>query len=175
MNEKKRPIEERVAAMLGRSAYADLREGTGGTCPLQIRDQDIAAALGWVSQKVGKLAPLALETYYGSTLVHQNTLMRAWEEKEGGQTREQLSLTRLSGALAVRELAGAKHCTTAYAEYAYLIVSRREVLQQRVRAAGAWLEDLKSTGLRELRAKLRDIWEEQAKERAKELAKRAAA
>lgn len=170
MNDKKRPIEERIAAMLGRTAYADIRDGTGGTCPLRIRDQDIAAALGWVAQSVGKLAPLVLETFYGSTLMHQQALTRAWEAERHEAVRDQIVLTRMAGALAVRELAGAKHCTTEYAEYAYLIFSRREALQARVREASSWLEDLRSTGLRQLRFKLQDIWVEQETKRKSDAA-----
>lgn len=169
MNEKKRPIEERIAAMLGRTAYADLREGTGGTSPARIRDQDIAAALGLVSRTVGRLAPLVLETYYASTLMHQHALTRAWEERElvwAGGIRERVVVNRFAGALAVRELAGVKHCTTEYSEYAYLIFSRREALQDRVKAASSWLDGLRSTGLAALRQSLQETWNDQANAKA---------
>lgn len=165
MNDKKRPIEERIAAMIGRTAYSDLREGTGGTSPARIRDQDIAAALGMVSREVGKLAPLVLETYYGSTLIHQRALTRAWEEQQGCTVRDEIVISRMAGALAVREMAGVRHCSTEYAEYAYLIFSRREALQDRVKAAGAWLDGIRSAGLAELRRCLRDTWAEQARQR----------
>lgn len=174
MNANIRPVEERIASLIGRTAYVDLREGLGGTCPLRIRDQDIAAALGWVSQTHGRITAAALETYYGSTLLHYRTLMAAWESREGEggrlDSRGQLALARMAGSLAIHQLAGAKHGTTEYAEYAYLIVSRRDTLQARVREASSWLDELRHTGLCELRSKLRSIWEEQKKKREKSVA-----
>lgn len=165
MNDKRKPVEERIAALIGKSAYVDLRDGLGGTCPLRIRDQDIAAALGWVSKTVGKAAPMVLETHYGSTLIHEDALLRMWEDREHkpGQAREVVVVTRFAGALAIRQVAGAKHGVTQYAQYAYLIMSRRETLQARVTDAMAWLEEVRDTGLRELRRRLRDIWADKEK------------
>lgn len=159
-NDKRKPIEERIAALLGKSSYVDLRDGLGGTCPLRIRDQDIAAALGWVSQRVGKLGPLVLETHYGSTLIHKPAIRQAWEERERkpGQTREQVVVTRFAGELATRQLASFKYTSTDYAELSYLIFSRRETLQLRVRDAASWLDGIRDTALVEMRRSLREKW-----------------
>lgn len=156
--DKKRPIEERIAAGMGKSAYVDLRDGVGGTNPLKLTDQDIYAALGIVSDRLGRLSAQVLETYYGSTLIHQAAMQRAWEDQERkpGDTREQIVLTRFAGALAIRALAGSKFTNASYAEYAYLIFSRRTSLQQRVHDATAWLEGVRATALAELRKTLRD-------------------
>jgi len=156
--DKKRPIEERIAALMGRSGFVDFREGFGGTRGAAYSDQDIAAALGAVSEQHGRLAPLVLETYFGSTMIHAPTLRRAWEDQERKKddTRERIVLTRFAGELAIRQLGGAKHCSTQYAEYAYLIFSRREALQQRVKDAGTWLEDIRVTALHEFKRQLRE-------------------
>lgn len=167
-DDKKKPIEERIAALIGKSAYVDIRDGLGGTCPLRIRDQDIAAALGWVSQKVGKLGPMVLETYYGSSLLHMKPLQTAWEDRERvrGESIQALSLTRWAGVLSVRRLAGASYNTSDLADYAHLAVIRRETLQFRVRDASSWLDGIRDTALGELKMALREIWEDRAKEAA---------
>jgi len=153
---KKRPIEERIAALMGKSAYRDLRDGVamGGT--LQFTDQDVAAAIGAAAHLGCRVGVMALETYYGSTLLHQVALLREWEESERkiGDTREQIVLTRFGGALAIQQMAGGKVASSAYSEYAYLIFSRREKLEARVRAAGAWLEEQRFNALRKVKTQL---------------------
>ncbi|WP_423373313.1 hypothetical protein [Stenotrophomonas maltophilia] len=156
MSTDKRPIEERIAALMGKSAYRDLRDGFSvGGLP-QFTDQDVAAAIGAAARAAGRLGVMALETYYGSTLLHQAALLREWEdaERKEGDTREQIVLTRFGGALAIQQMAGGKVTGSAYSEYAYLIFSRREKLEARVRAAGAWLEGQRFTALREVKVQL---------------------
>lgn len=156
--EKRRPPEERIAALMGKSAYLDLREGLGGTNSLKLTDQDIAAGLGMVANSHGKVSMMVLETFYGSTLLHQYSLQRTWEDRERkpGDTRERIVLTRFGGALAIRRFAGATFGTSQYAEYAYLIYSRRELLNNRVNDAVGWLESERDVALRALRKVLRD-------------------
>jgi hypothetical protein len=153
---KQRPIEERIAALMGRSAYRDIRDGFAGGGRLAITDQDVAAAIGGAAATVGRIALLALETYYGSTAMHQHALVRAWEEKERkqGDTRERIVLTRFSGALAVQQAAGGRVASAAYTEYAYLLFSRRELLEYRVREAAAWLDELRTAALRAMKVQL---------------------
>ena len=154
--DKRRPIEERIASLMGRSAYRDLRDGFSGGGKVSISDQDLAAALGGAGDSVGRVALLALETYFGSTLIHQQALLRAWEDRERreGDTRERNVLTRFAGALAVQQAAGGKVASAAYAEYAYLLFSRRELLEKRVREAGAWLDELRTSALRAVKVQL---------------------
>lgn len=156
--DKRRPPEERIAALMGKGAYVDFRQGLGGTHALRLTDQDIAAGLGMVANTHGRTAILVLETYYGSTLLHEKVLQRTWEDRERqkGDTREQVVLTRFGGALAIRKFAGATIGTTHYAEYAYLIYSRRELLQNRVNEAVSWLEGERDAALRALRKILRE-------------------
>jgi hypothetical protein len=168
--DKRRPIEERIAALMGKTAYCDLRDGVGGTSPLQMRDSDIAAALGMVSSTKGPLPAMVLETHYGSTLVHKAKIARVWEDEERvpGEPREQTCLTRFGAELAIREFAGIRYGTPQLAEYAHLIVSRRESLHARVKACGQWLEGWRTAGLQELRRVLKDedVMKELRKKRA---------
>lgn len=161
MNDKKRPIEERIAALMGKTAFRDIREGFGGTGAPSLTDQDVAAALGMVVERRGRMAVLALETQYGSTLVHLEPLLRAWDEHEhvAGQTREAKALTRFGGELAIRELASVRYGTPQLAHYAYLICSRRENLQQRRDDALRWLNGLVGDALGELRLCVREYRE----------------
>lgn len=156
--EKRKPIEERIASLMGKSAYVDLRDGVGGTNPMRLKDQDIAAALGAVSRLHGPVAAMVLETHYASTLTHSPAILRAWDERERGQEKSaaQVALTRFGGELAVRELAGHRFGTPELAHYAYLIFSRRESLQRRKDDAYAWMDGLRSAALSELKRQLRD-------------------
>lgn len=156
--DKKRPPEERIAALMGKTSYVDLREGLGGTTGVRLTDQDIAAALGMVASVRGRVAMLVLETYYGSTLLHEKALQRAWEDRERrkGDERDRIVLTRFAGALSIRQFAGATFTTTHFAEYAYLLCSRRELLQERVAQATSWLVGERDGALRALRKILKD-------------------
>lgn len=168
-DDKKRPIEERIAGLMGRSAFCDIREGVGGTAGARLTDQDIAAALGMVVEANGRLACMALETHYGSTLLHLEPLLRAWDEHEHakGQSREAVALTRFGGELAIREFASVRYGTPQLAHYAYLICSRRESLQQRRDDALRWLEDMKQAALVSLKRAVRVVMDEREEERAK--------
>lgn len=165
-DDKKRPVEERIASLLGKSAYVDIRDGLGGTCPLRIRDQDIAAALGWVAQRVGVVGPKVLETHYASTLLHKDALRREWESVERGRmgplTDRQIVLLRFAGEMAVRQMASTRYTTSHFADIAYLIHCRRDDLQTRTAQAAAWLEGIRATALSVLCESLRDRWEPRA-------------
>ncbi|KRD71429.1 hypothetical protein [Lysobacter sp. Root96] len=167
-NDKKRPIEERIAALMGRSAFCDIRDGFGGSRTPTFSDQDVAAALGMVATVHGKIACQVLETHYGSTLLHLEALLRAWEEREYKPSRphEEIVLTRFGAELAIRELASVKFSTPQLAHYAYLIVTRRERLQQRVEDAARWLHSIRDQALTELRACAREVREHRLDEAA---------
>lgn len=162
-DDKRKPIEERIAALMGKSAYCDVREGVGGTLR-GLSDQDLAAALGMVSVTHGVIAVKVLETHFGSTLIHLEALLRAWDEAEHerikaagrGMTREDVALTRFGGELAIRELASVRYGTPQLAHYAYLLQSRRESLQLRRDDAARWLAELQDGALRELRNCVRE-------------------
>lgn len=158
MNDKKRPIEERIAQLFGGTTYRDPRDGFGGTQRAGLTAQDVAAAVGWVVREQGKVAGQVLETRYGSTLLHLQPLRRAWEDSERrpGDTRERIVLTRFAGELAIREFAGLRYSTPQLAEYAYLIYSRRESLQARMADALRWLGDIEARAHGALKARLQE-------------------
>lgn len=150
-DDKKRPITERIASLLGKGAYCDAREGFSiATTRFGLSDQDLAAALGMVASTKGGLAVKVMETHYGSSLLHLEALLRAWDEHEhdrakangGGRTREETCLARFGGELAIRELASVRYGTPQLAHFAYLIQSRRETLQMRKDDAFNWLRGL---------------------------------
>lgn len=157
-NDKARPIQERIAALFGRTSYFDPRDGAGGTGPGSIRHSDVAAALGYVVREKGRISALTLETHYGSTLAHERELAKAWEAAAGGKKDySNIVLTRFAGALAIRLFAGGPpYNTTMYADYAYLLFSRREALQQRVNEATRWLQGVHDDALGEFRRVLRE-------------------
>lgn len=163
---KRRPIEERIAALMGKSAHVDLNDGVGGTSPLRIRDSDVAAALGAVSHIQGKHSAMVLETKFGSTLIHADDLLRLWERKANVPFSDRAGtvLARFAGALGIRQYAGMVIMGGAYTEYAYLIFTRREALQTRVAEVTAWLEGMEAEALREFRVQLRERMAERRRE-----------
>lgn len=156
--DKAKPIAERIASMFGRTSYFDPREGTGGTSPSRLKHSDVAAALGYVAREKGRISALVLETKYGSTLMHERELSKAWERHASVPMRNQhdVVLCRFAGALAIRQLAGTTYTSTMYAEYAYLLYSRREALQNRVDEAVSWLNGLHDEALNEFRRVMRE-------------------
>jgi hypothetical protein len=148
-DDKKRPITERIASLMGKGAYCDAREGFSmATTRFGLSDQDLAAALGMVAAAKGSLAVKVMETHYGSSLLHLEALLRAWDEHEhdrakdhGGRTRDEVCLTRFGGELAIRELASIRYGTPQLAHFAYLLQSRRETLQLRKDDAFNWLRE----------------------------------
>lgn len=153
---RRKPIEERIAALMGKSSFIDLRDGIGGTNPLRLTDQDIAAALGAISRDDGPIFAYVLETYYGSTVCHLPALLRAWDEREWREARPRhdICVTRFSGELAIREIAGHRYTMSDMTHYAHLLVCRRQRLQDRKADAWAWLDGIRSEALRGLRAQL---------------------
>ena len=159
MNDKRRPIEERIAALLGRTAYRDIRDGVGGS-RIELTDQDVAAQLGYIQRTYGAPVVQAMETYYGSTLMHERELRHAWERY--CQDVESLDygtsvLARMSCALAIRQFAGHEYTTSSMAEYAWIIKVRRQTLKAATLVVESWLDELWSTGLHQLRNAFRAI------------------
>jgi hypothetical protein len=157
MNSKLKPIEERVAEIFGKAGYRDIRDGIGGS--LQLNHSDVAHALGKVCGSAGQLPVMAMETHYGRTLMHEVPLRKAWESFCGSvdphQDRQTKTLSRLSCALAVRELAGSRHTSRDLDDYAWMIVTHRRVLEAAIRLSGSWLDELLMTGVTSLRSMLR--------------------
>lgn len=156
MNDKKRPIEERIASLFGQTAYRELWQGGSGMPELTV--QEVAGAVGMVSQRQGRTAVLALETAYGSTEAHVELLMRAWEDRERDAGRcQNVRLVRWGGFLGARELAGLRISRTLLAQMAFLNdLGRRENLDQAIAEARRWLMEKRDDALIDLRRVLAD-------------------
>ena len=157
MNDKRKPISERVAEMFGKSAYRDIRDGIGGGFSLSV--PTVAAQLGLIQQQRGELVLQALETYYGSTLMHERALRRGWDDHcrktIPNPDYETAVLARMGCALAVRKFAGLDYSAEAMADYAWIIRTRNDVLRTAVLLAEDWMNELWMTALHELRARFR--------------------
>lgn len=149
----RKSIGERIAELMVRTAYRDLRDGIGGAPQLSI--PAIAAQLGVIQHQLGELVVQCLETYYGSSLAHERELRRAWEahcrRSDPAMDRETVRLSRMGGALAVRQLAGVGYSSAELAEYAWLFCMRRETLGAAALLAKEWLDDHRHAGLQALR------------------------
>jgi hypothetical protein len=159
MNEKRKPIVERLAALMGKTGFRDLREGFGGSIK-GLTDQDVAAALGLAQIQTGEIVVKALETFYASTLIHEHDLLRTWDSRNRGLSYEATVLSRFGAALAVRRFAGAAiHYPQAeIAAYAWMIKVRREVLERSIRDVEDWLDSMMEEGKKQLRNALRETW-----------------
>ena len=140
---------ESVARMAGRTTYKDFREGFAARSLMGDSDADIKGAIGIAQRRVGALAIQVLETRYASTLAHERALRRAWERvvrgdgcNAGARAPHASAVRRMGAALAIRKYAGARMIHHEIADYAWLVCSRREALEDAMRACGAWLDGL---------------------------------
>lgn len=157
--DKIKPIEERIAEMFGKTTYRDFNEGFGGTRK-GLNAMDVADALGRIQTEFGTLIPLAMETRYAMTLRHERELCTGWEEfgklADPRMDRDTKSFSRFACALAVRELAGARHSASDMAHYAWIMCVRRQALDAAVWLVGSWLDEMCETGKHALRPLFRD-------------------
>lgn len=144
---------EKIARMVGKTTYKDFRDGFSGATLHDDSDADIKMALGMAQRQAGVLAVQVLETRYASTLMHERVIRRARDRhlneraKRLGVKRDQHTTAkqRMACALAIRKLAGARMIGLEVTEYAWMLCSRREDLDDHMRSAEAWLNDLCST------------------------------
>lgn len=156
---KKRPMAERIAGLDVKSSFRDIREGIGGTSYGAFTDQDIAAALGLVKIAAGKLPVWALETYFGSSLLHEHRLRAAWAEHS--ETPDDLAESRIrnrvAAALAIREFAGAETPASLLLEWAVLTAQPIERLRRNANEVSAWLESHRGEGLKHFKRAAREV------------------
>jgi len=144
---------EKIARMVGKTTYKDFRDGFSGATLHDDSDADIKMALGMAQRQAGVLAVQVLETRYASTLMHERVIRRARDRhlndsaKRLGVKRDQHTTAkqRLACALAIRKLAGARVIGLEVTEYAWMLCSRREDLDDHMRSAETWLNDLCTT------------------------------
>lgn len=153
MSDKRKPIGERVAELMGRTSYRDIRDGIGGGFKLSL--PMVAAQLGMIQQARGEVVVQALETYFGSTLMHERNLRHAWDahcrKTEPNLDYETAVLARMGCALAIRQFAGIEYTNSSLAEYAWIIKIRPQSLRVSVIVAEDWLDEHLNIGLRDLR------------------------
>lgn len=144
---------EKIARMVGKTTYKDFRDGFSGATLQDDSDAEIKMALGMAQRQAGVLAVQVLETRYASTLMHERVIRRARDRhlndsaKRLGVKRDQHTTAkqRLACALAIRKLAGARVMGLEVTEYAWMLCSRREDLDDHMRSAETWLNDLCTT------------------------------
>lgn len=159
---KDKPRAEAIAALFGSSTF---RDEFGGGRSVAMPKEAIVRALGLTQAKCGVVPVWCMETFYASTLAHEQGLARAyavWHESAHGKhaTRHDVAVCRFGTALAIRSLAGQRYSTTMLAEYAYLLCCRRERLQAQMATAEAWLSEQLSDGLDAFK---RAFWERDAR------------
>jgi len=153
-SDEKKPLTERVAAMLGKTTFRDVRNVRGGLAAHRLVDSDIAAALGIVQTRRGDIVVKAMETYYASTLVHEPELCREWDRRAQKPDYQSAVIDRTGAMLALRRFAGATYRQAELANYAWMIKARRAVLDEAIQRAHEWLQALLIQGNRDLLAVL---------------------
>lgn len=140
---------EKVARMMGKTAYKDFREGFAQTSSLDAdSDSDIKAALGIAQKHTSPVAVMALETFYASTLMHDQVLRRAWDSTCGTPDDPSFyPIRRLGCSMAILEHAGKPLSQREVKEYAWILHTNYDRLDMASDAALAWLQDLTSTAL----------------------------
>jgi hypothetical protein len=141
---------EKIARMAGKTTYKDFRDGFSATSLKGDSDADIKGALGLAQREVGSLAVMVLETACASTLLHERAIRRAWDRRlrelavqaKEPRSHHLVAVQRMGAALAIRKLAGARMIQHELADYAWLVHSRREYLEESMKACGAWLTEL---------------------------------
>jgi hypothetical protein len=150
--DKRRPMIERVAALMGGTAF---RDSAGRSGMPKFTDQDVAAALGMVQIQRGEIMIKALETYYASTLMHEIELRRAWDRRAEGRAHDEIVLSRLASAIGIRQVAGAAFGRSEILDYAWMIHTRRERLEDAVRDVVQWMESMRQTATTDVLRSLR--------------------
>lgn len=137
---------EKVARMFGKTTYKDFRQGFAQmSCLDADADSDIKAALGIVQHRNGRIALMALETHYASTLTYERDLRRAWDVHSGKPDDPNFyPVRRLGCSIAIREHAHLPMGQREIVEWAWMLHTRRETIEEAIRAAIVWLEDLTS-------------------------------
>lgn len=137
---------EKVARMFGKTAYKDFRQGFAQRMVMDAdTDADIKAALGMAQKAHGVVAVMALETHYAGTLVHEQLLRRAWDDRCGKpDDPSTYAVRRLGCSIAIREHAGAPMSRREVSEWAWILHTRYETVTAMVRQPLCWLEDITS-------------------------------
>ena len=143
---------ERIARIAGRTAYKSFREGFGGSLSHDT-DLDIKVALGMTQRRTSQLAVRALETKYASTHLHEQQLRREFMAylldkvlygayKAAARNKHQMAIYRFGCSLAILEFAGHRYVQNQLAQYAWMLMCRRQSLEEAMELTHRWLNDL---------------------------------
>lgn len=141
---------EKIARMVGKTTYHDLKQGFASGTFVGDSDADIKHALGMVRTRLGELHVMVLETKYASTIMHERAIRRAWDRycrdetiKNGGKrVKESFSTQRVGAALAIRALAGAPVVKADREEWAWLLCVSQSAMSVAIHDCAAWLDDI---------------------------------
>lgn len=149
---------EKVSRLFGKTTYKDFREGFAQVNTLDAdSDADIKMALSAVHRDNGQVAVMAFETHYASTLDHQRELRRAWDDYCGKPDDPQFyPIRRLGCSLAIIEHASKPVTQREIKEWAWMLHTRGETIEEAIRAAMIWLEGLTGSATATFIRALRD-------------------
>lgn len=128
MNDKVRPVHERLAAIQGSGTFKDLREGFGPSLPT-VTMQDVMAALSYMKANWPhiQLSCEILQTYFGSTQVFRRQLVHGYLNNNRVEPKY-IVAHRMGATLAAQVLAGVKFSQDADKEFAFICNIRYQVL-----------------------------------------------
>lgn len=142
MNDKIRPVQERLAQLEGMTTFKDMREGVGGFANVTMAD--LMAGLAIMRSKEEQkilLGPHCLETYFGSTQVHRRLLVSTYLSNTRVDVRY-IVPHRMGATLAAQALAGVQFTHEQDREFAFICNCRTDALKDLRRQALAWFDNV---------------------------------
>ena len=149
---------EKIARMHGKTTYKDFRQGFAKVVPIDAdSDSSLKAALSYAQTATSELAVMALQTRYASTLEYQRELRRAWDAHCGqAKDPQYYPVRRLGCSLAIIEHAGRVASQREVKEWAWMLRTRSETIDDAIRQAIIWLDELTNSAERAFLAALHD-------------------
>lgn len=145
---KLKPKTERVARLEGVTTYRDPRDGFSFGSANGLTDQDVAAAIALSRARredgtpdPNDCGPECLETYYGSTQRHRRILVLAYmRAHDFRESMVEIIIRRMAATLAAQQLAGMTFSRSQWMEYAYIVRTRRDTLEEAAKRAMDWFQ-----------------------------------
>lgn len=145
---KRKPKTERVARLEGVTTYRDPRDGFSFGSAHGLTDQDVAAAIALSRERrddgkpdANDCGPECLETYYGSTQRHRRILVLAYmRAHDFRESMVDIIVRRMGATLAAQQLAGVTFTRSQWEEYAYIVRTRRNTLEEATKKALYWFQ-----------------------------------
>lgn len=131
---------EKIARMVGRGSFHDLRQGFGTSLSPTDTDADVKFALGYAQSECGWLPCVVLLAKYASSVADAEEIARCYIRDTKTATHG-APVHRLAALLAVRQLAGQRLSESVYKRWGWVLGCNYQVVQESVRAAAQWLDD----------------------------------